>query len=293
MTDAYPAANPGPRIPQSYADELGLFSHGLRVRRRACGLRAPRRGRRRAERLAGPWATASSTPRSTTRGYSDGRLRQAYNVGPYIFYDGNPQPYGFVRPDGSANIGSQFGFLGTAVGDMAWPGIALVQLYRRTRKRTLPRRRRPDRHLDHHQHLVRPVARRLPVRRQRRERTDPERLDRAQHRLRLVLRSSSTGPRGDRDWLSAARRTLGVRQRMWSAEGGSSTRDQRRRHDQPDPRSRWTADLELARPARPAATPGPWNGPATPSPSPTTRPHPTRRCRPASPSRGSPSAPPA
>ena len=65
-------------------------------------------------------------------GYSDGRLRQAYNVGPYVFYDGNPQPYGFVLPDGSANIGWQFGFLGTAVGDMAWPGIALVQLYEAT-----------------------------------------------------------------------------------------------------------------------------------------------------------------
>ena len=26
MTDAYPEVNPGPRIPQSYADELGLFS---------------------------------------------------------------------------------------------------------------------------------------------------------------------------------------------------------------------------------------------------------------------------
>ncbi|WP_237770225.1 hypothetical protein [Ornithinimicrobium sp. CNJ-824] len=34
-----------------------------------------------------------------------------------------------MLPDGTANIGWQFGFLGTAVGDMAWPGIALVQLH--------------------------------------------------------------------------------------------------------------------------------------------------------------------
>ena len=65
--------------------------------------------------------------------YDDGRLRQGYNVGPYTFYDGNPQPYGFVLPDGNANIGWQFGFLGTAVGDMAWPGIALLHLYAATK----------------------------------------------------------------------------------------------------------------------------------------------------------------
>jgi uncharacterized protein YyaL (SSP411 family) len=53
-------------------------------------------------------------------------------VGPYTFYDGSPQPFGFVLPDGTANVGFQFGFTGTAVGDMAWPGIALVQLYDRT-----------------------------------------------------------------------------------------------------------------------------------------------------------------
>src|SRR6266542_3935755 len=66
--------------------------------------------------------------------HSDGRLRQAYNVGPSVFYDGSPQPDGFVRADGKANVGFQFGFTGTAVGDMAWAGIALVALARRTRE---------------------------------------------------------------------------------------------------------------------------------------------------------------
>lgn len=132
MTDAYPAANPGPRLAQSYADELGLFSSAF-VYDNALAICAAL--------AAGP----SGLPLARTLGdglvfaathdpdFSDGRLRQAYNVGPYTFYDGTPSPDGFVRADGQANVGWQFGFLGTAVGDMAWAGIALAQLYRRTR----------------------------------------------------------------------------------------------------------------------------------------------------------------
>ena len=62
--------------------------------------------------------------------HRDGRLRQAYNVGPYTFFDGVAQPDGFVRGDGTVNIASQFGFLGTTVGDMAWTGLALAALAR-------------------------------------------------------------------------------------------------------------------------------------------------------------------
>jgi hypothetical protein len=40
-----------------------------------------------------------------------------------------------VRADGTANVGTQFGFTGTAVGDMAWAGIALGALARRTGER--------------------------------------------------------------------------------------------------------------------------------------------------------------
>ncbi len=134
MTDAYPAANPGPRLPQSYADELGLFSTAF-VYDAALAVCAALTGGRRAQSLAETIGDGIVYALEHDPKYNDGRLRQAYNVGPYVFYDGNPQPYGFVRPDGTANIGSQFGFLGTAVGDMAWPGIALVQLYRRTRQR--------------------------------------------------------------------------------------------------------------------------------------------------------------
>ena len=132
--DAYPAVNSGPRLAQSYADELGLFStafvydNALAI----CALLSARRG-------VDPHALALGDgllfAQEHDPDFDDGRLRQAYNVGPYTFYDGSPQPDGLVRSDGAANVGWQFGFLGTAVGDMAWPGIALAQLYERTRDR--------------------------------------------------------------------------------------------------------------------------------------------------------------
>lgn len=130
--DAYPAANPGVRLAQSYADELGLFSTAFVYDNALAILACLAAGRGQLGR-ARALGDALRYAQEHDPGHSDGRLRQAYNVGPYVFYDGNPQNYGFVLPDGSANIGWQFGFLGTAVGDMAWPGIALAQLYARTR----------------------------------------------------------------------------------------------------------------------------------------------------------------
>jgi hypothetical protein len=131
----YPDSNPGPRLAQSYADQLGLFSTAF-VYDNALAVCAYLAGGR--SRLADARALGDGLVYAMEHdpGYSDGRLRQAYNVGPYVFYDGTPQDHGLVLPDGSANIGWQFGFLGTAVGDMAWPGIALVQLYEATRDRT-------------------------------------------------------------------------------------------------------------------------------------------------------------
>ncbi|WP_066582312.1 Tat pathway signal sequence domain protein [Cellulomonas timonensis] len=132
--DAYPAVNSGPRLAQSYADELGLFStafvydNALAI----CALLSARRGVDPHARALGDGLLFAQ---DHDPDFADGRLRQAYNVGPYTFYDGSPQPDGLVRADGAANVGWQFGFLGTAVGDMAWPGIALVQLYERTRDR--------------------------------------------------------------------------------------------------------------------------------------------------------------
>src|SRR5215207_10018933 len=130
--DGYPTFGTN-RLAQSYTDQAGLFSTAFTYDNALCVLA-----------YLADWRP-SSTARATTLGdallfaqdndpqYADGRLRQAYNVGPYTFYDGSLQPDGFVRADGKANVGAQFGFLGTAVGDMAWAAIALGALARRTR----------------------------------------------------------------------------------------------------------------------------------------------------------------
>lgn len=133
-TNAYPEQNPGPRLAQSYADQLGLFStafvydNALAI---CASLTAGRAHLDRARALGDGLLFAQENDPA----HDDGRLRQAYNVGPYVFHDGTPQPHGLVLPDGTANIGWQFGFLGTAVGDMAWPGIALLHLHAATRDR--------------------------------------------------------------------------------------------------------------------------------------------------------------
>lgn len=124
MTDGYPALTMQPRLPQSYADELGLFSTAF-VYDSALAVCAAIAANRRS--LATTIADGLVFAQSNDPVYDDGRLRQGYNVGPYTFYDGSFNAFGLVLPDGNANIGFQFGFLGTAVGDMAWPGIALLQ----------------------------------------------------------------------------------------------------------------------------------------------------------------------
>ncbi|PWI13582.1 Tat pathway signal sequence domain protein [Streptomyces sp. Act143] len=129
--DAYPEHGTI-RLAQSYTDQAGLFSTAFTYDN-ALTILAFLANR-----------THDGVVRATVLGdallyaqahdpdHDDGRLRQAYNVGPYTFYDGSPQPDGFVRADGTANIGRQFGFTGTAVGDMAWAGVALAALARRT-----------------------------------------------------------------------------------------------------------------------------------------------------------------
>lgn len=129
--DGYPEHG-SVRLAQSYSDQAGLFSTAFTYDNALAVL----------AQLAG--RTAGGLGRAVVLGdallyaqehdpvYDDGRLRQAYNVGPYTFFDGSLQPDGFVRADGTANVGTQFGFTGTAVGDMAWAGIALSALARRT-----------------------------------------------------------------------------------------------------------------------------------------------------------------
>jgi hypothetical protein len=132
--DAYPDHG-SIRLTQSYTDQAGLFSTAFTYDN-ALAILAHL-----AARTAGALTRATALgdallhAQSHDPAYDDGRLRQAYNVGPYTFYDGSRQPDGFVRADGTANVGTQFGFTGTAVGDMAWAGIALSALARRTRAR--------------------------------------------------------------------------------------------------------------------------------------------------------------
>jgi len=127
-TDGYPTFG-AIRLAQSYTDQAGLFSTAFTYDNGLAILAYLSNGRKaRAVQLGDALLYAQAHDPQ----YSDGRLRQAYNVGPYTFYDGSPQPHGFVRPDGTANVGTQFGFTGTAVGDMAWAGVALAALARCT-----------------------------------------------------------------------------------------------------------------------------------------------------------------
>nr|WP_187284415.1 Tat pathway signal sequence domain protein [Streptomyces sp. uw30] len=127
--DAYPDHGPT-RLAQSYADQAGLFSTAFTYDNALAilALLATRTvgGRERAISLGDALLYAQAHDPV----HGDGRLRQGYNVGPYTFYDGSRQPDGFVRADGTVNVGTQFGFTGTAVGDMAWAGIALSALAR-------------------------------------------------------------------------------------------------------------------------------------------------------------------
>ncbi|HEY0637182.1 MAG TPA: hypothetical protein VGD67_06010, partial [Pseudonocardiaceae bacterium] len=130
--DAYPEFG-GTRLAQSYTDQAGLFSTAFVYDNALAVLAYLAHGGRAASARARIIGDALLFAQANDPQYTDGRLRQAYNVGPYVFYDGVPQPDGFVRADGRANVGAQFGFLGTAVGDMAWSALALAALARRTR----------------------------------------------------------------------------------------------------------------------------------------------------------------
>jgi hypothetical protein len=66
--------------------------------------------------------------------YADGRVRQAYWVGPFTLPFADNDSY-FVRADGSVNlVGAPWFFQGSSVSDMSWVAIALARLFARTRK---------------------------------------------------------------------------------------------------------------------------------------------------------------
>lgn len=132
--DAYPDHGTI-RLAQSYTDQAGLFSTAFTYDNALTILALLASGTEDGRSRATALGDALLFAQANDPAYDDGRLRQAYNVGPYTFYDGTLQPDGFVRADGKANIGRQFGFTGTAVGDMAWAAIALGALARRTGQR--------------------------------------------------------------------------------------------------------------------------------------------------------------
>ncbi|MEV0640860.1 Tat pathway signal sequence domain protein [Streptomyces sp. NPDC050619] len=129
--DAYPDHG-SIRLTQSYTDQAGLFSTAFTYDNALAVLAHLAARTEGGEARAVALGDALLFAQAHDPAYDDGRLRQAYNVGPYVFFDGSPQPDGFVRADGTANVGTQFGFTGTAVGDMAWAGIALSALAGRT-----------------------------------------------------------------------------------------------------------------------------------------------------------------
>ncbi|ALV31837.1 hypothetical protein [Streptomyces sp. CdTB01] len=132
--DAYPEHGTI-RLAQSYTDQAGLFSTAFTYDNALVILALLATGTAEGRSRATALGDALLYAQSHDPAHDDGRLRQAYNVGPYTFFDGSPQPDGFVRADGTVNVGTQFGFTGTAVGDMAWAGIALSTLAARTGRR--------------------------------------------------------------------------------------------------------------------------------------------------------------
>src|ERR687885_286762 len=122
--DGYPASGPN-RLAQSYADQAGLFSTAF-VYDNALAILAyladDRSGSRSRAVVLGD---ALLFAQNHDPNHTDGRLRQAYNVG-------GRRADGFVGPDGKANVGAQLGFRGPMGGDRAGVGRASPALYRHT-----------------------------------------------------------------------------------------------------------------------------------------------------------------
>jgi hypothetical protein len=117
--DAYRPA--GYRLVQSYQDNSGLTDVGFIYDNALTAmalLSAGDVGRARAIGDALLYAQTHDVE------FEDFRLRQAYHVDR------------FVDAQGKAVSGYEFGLTGTAVGDMAWSGVALAQLARTTRQQS-------------------------------------------------------------------------------------------------------------------------------------------------------------
>jgi hypothetical protein len=132
VQDAYVTGGE-PRLLQSYNNESGLMTAGFvydNALATLAYLANPTVANVRRARLIGDallWIQANDEK------YTDGRVRQAYAAGPMLFYGGGPDLPGLRRDDGKAAFLWPFGFGGSSVGDIAWTGLALAQLYADTR----------------------------------------------------------------------------------------------------------------------------------------------------------------
>lgn len=131
--DAY-QENQTPRLVQSYADSQGLGSTAFVYDNALAILAYLERGKRddvaRAMLLGDSFLYAQRHDPT----YTDGRVRQAYWVGPFTLPYASNESY-FVRSDGSVNlVGAPWFFQGSSVSDMSWVATALAHLYARTGK---------------------------------------------------------------------------------------------------------------------------------------------------------------
>nr|MBA3530115.1 Tat pathway signal sequence domain protein [Propionibacteriaceae bacterium] len=118
-TDAYRSS--GFRLVQSYQDNSGLTDIAFIYDNALTTIALLSAGDVACARAIGDGLLYAQTHDAE---FDDFRLRQAYHANR------------FVDDAGVAISGYEFGLVGTAVGDMAWTGIALAQLARRTRNQS-------------------------------------------------------------------------------------------------------------------------------------------------------------
>ena len=117
VTDAFRPS--GMRLAQSYFDDSGLgdlafvYDNALAIIALLAGGDVTR-----AKAIGDAFRYAQT---HDDKAQNDGRLRQTYHADT------------FVNADGTAHSGYEIGLTSTAVGDMAWAGIALAQLAKRTK----------------------------------------------------------------------------------------------------------------------------------------------------------------
>jgi hypothetical protein len=130
MMDAYPDYGTL-RLPQSHTDQVGLHSTAFSYDAALTILAYLADARPDALDRARLLGEALRYAQNHDPDFADGRLRQAYSVGPFTLGD-TEQPDGFVRPDGTVNIAREYRFIGSGTGDLAWVGLAFAALARRT-----------------------------------------------------------------------------------------------------------------------------------------------------------------